>query len=133
VVGDASQAAGNAAAASTTSAAGSAAGTAAANATRNPLAGSVFSSAASAFGSKMAGGLFKKKPETPAPAAGNTSENALPPGMIQAAQISVETLSINAAAVPPEKFEIPAGWKRIEPKPKETGAKDFTCPTAAGS
>ena len=131
VVGDASQAAGNAAAASTASAAGSAAGTAAANATRNSAAGSVFSSAASAFGSKLAGGLFKKKAETPAPAAGNTAENALPSGMIQAAQISIETLSINAAAVPPEKFEIPAGWKRIEPKAtKDTGSKDFTCPTA---
>jgi len=133
VVGDASQAAGNAAAASTASAAGSAAGAAAANAAKNPLAGSVFSSAASAFGSKLAGGLFKKKAEAPAPAAGSTSENALPPGMIQAAQISIETTSINAAAVPPEKFEIPAGWKRIEPNPKETAPKEFTCPTAAGS
>jgi hypothetical protein len=132
VVGDASQAAGDAAAASTASAAGSAAGTAAAGAAKNPLAGSVFSSAASAFGSKLAGGLFKKKAETAAPAAGGTAENALPPGMIQAAQISVETTSINAASVPPEKFEIPAGWKRIEPKPKETAPKDFACPTAAG-
>ena len=133
VVGDASQAAGNAAAASTASAAGSAAGAAAANAARNPLAGSVLSSAASAFGSKLAGGLFKKKAETAAPAAGNPAENALPPAMVQAAQISVETTSINAAAVPLEKFEIPAGWKRIEPKAKETAPKEFTCPTAAGS
>jgi hypothetical protein len=141
VVADASQAAGNAAAdsatASSASAAGSAAGAAAANAARNPLAGSVLSSAASsaasAFGSKLAGSLFKKKAETPAPAAGNTSANALPPGMVQAAQISVETTSINAAAVPSEKFEIPAGWKRIEPKSKETAPKEFTCPTAAGS
>jgi hypothetical protein len=141
VVGDASQAAGNAAAGSATASsagvAGSAAGSAVANATKSPLAGSVFSSAASAaasaFGGKLAGGLFKKKAETPAPAAGNTSANALPPGMVQAAQISVETTSINAAAVPPEKFEIPAGWKRIEPKTKETASKEFTCPTAAGS
>ncbi|HEX8783667.1 MAG TPA: hypothetical protein VF764_09860 [Steroidobacteraceae bacterium] len=133
VVGDASQAAGNAAAASTASAAGSAAGAAAANAAKSPLAGSVLSSAASAFGSKLAGGLFKKKAETPAPAPGNASESALPPGMVQAAQISIETTSINAAAVAPEKFEIPAGWKRIEPKPKGTASKEFTCPTAAGS
>jgi hypothetical protein len=133
VVGDASQAAGNAAAASTTSAAGEVAGAAAANAAKNPIAGSVFSSAASAFGSKLAGGLFnKKKPDAPAPAAGagGTSGNALPPGMIQAAQISVETTSINTAAVPAERFEIPAGWKRVEPKTKDTGPKEFTCPTA---
>jgi hypothetical protein len=129
-LGDAGQAAGNAAAASTTSAAGSVAGTAAANAAKNPLAGSVFSSAASAFGSKLAGGLFKKKAETPGPAPGSAAENALPPGMAQAAQISIETTSINAAAVPPEKFEIPAGWKRVEPKTKETAPKEFTCPTA---
>jgi hypothetical protein len=130
VVGDASQAAGNAAAASTANAAGSAAGTAAGNAAKNPLAGSVFSSAASAFGSKLAGGLFKKKAETPPPAAGSPAENSLPPGMIQAAQLSIETTSIDAAAVPPEKFEIPAGWKRVEPKAKESAPKEFTCPTA---
>jgi hypothetical protein len=50
--------------------------------------------------------------------------------MVQAAQISIETTSINAAAVPAEKFEIPAGWKRVEPKTKETAPKEFTCPTA---
>jgi len=134
VVGDASQAAGDAAAASTTSAAGSVAGSAAASAAKNPVAGSVFSSAASAFGSKLAGGLFnKKKAETPAPAAGGASDNGLPPGMVQAAQISIETTSINAAAVPADKFEIPAGWKRIEPKTTETGPKEFTCPTTSGS
>jgi hypothetical protein len=129
-VGDASQAAGDAAAASTANAAGSVAGAAAANAAKNPIGGSVLSSAASAFGSKLAGGLFKKKTETPAPAPGSAPENALPPGMIQAAQITVETTSINAATVPAEKFEIPAGWKRVEPKPQETAPKEFTCPTA---
>ena len=129
VLGDASQAAGNAAADSTTGAAGSAAGTAAANASKNPLAGSVLSSAASAFGSKLAGGLFHKK-ETPAATPAGTPANALPPGMIQAAQISVEVTSINDAAVPADKFEIPAGWKRVEPKTKDTGSKEFSCPTA---
>lgn len=131
VVGDASQAAGNAAAASSASAASSAAGTAAANASKSPLAGSVFSSAASAFGSKLADGLFKKKAATPAASPAGTPDNALPPGMIQAAQISIETTSINDSAVPADKFEIPAGWKRVEPKPtKETGSKEFSCPTA---
>src|SRR5579864_804089 len=131
VIGDASQAAGNAAAASSTSAASSAAGSAAANASKNPLAGSVFSSAASAFGSKLADGLFKKKAATPAATPAGTPDNALPPGMIQAAQVSIETTSINDAAVSADKFEIPAGWKRVEPKPtKDTGSKEFSCPTA---
>ena len=131
VIGDASQAAGNAAAASSTSAASSAAGSAAANASKNPLAGSVFSSAATAFGSKLADGLFKKKAATPAATPAGTPDNALPPGMIQAAQVSIETTSINDAAVSADKFEIPAGWKRVEPKPtKDTGSKEFSCPTA---
>jgi hypothetical protein len=52
--------------------------------------------------------------------------------MIQAAQISIETTSIDSATVPPEKFEIPAGWKKVEPKAKDTASKEFTCP-AAGS
>jgi hypothetical protein len=129
-LGDASQAAGDAAAASSASAAGSAAGTAAAGAAKNPLAGSVFSSAASAFGSKLAGGLLHKKAETPAAAAGGTSDHALPPGMVQAAQISIETTSINTDPVRADKFEIPAGWKLVEPKKKENEPKEFTCPTA---
>jgi hypothetical protein len=133
VVGDASQAAGDAAAASAAGAAGSAAGAAAGNMAKNSVGGSVFSSAANAFGSKLASGLFsKKKADTPAPAPSGTSATAPPPGMIQAAQISIETTSIDASTVPPNKFEIPSGWKKVEPKARETGSKEFSCP-AAGS
>jgi hypothetical protein len=133
VVGDASQAAGDAAAASAAGAAGSAAGAAAGNMAKNSVGGSVFSSAANAFGSKLTSGLFsKKKADTPAPAPSGTSATAPPPGMIQAAQISIETTSIDASTVPPNKFEIPSGWKKVEPKAKETGSKEFSCP-AAGS
>jgi len=131
-LGDASQAAGNAAAASTASAAGSAAGAAAGDVAKNSAGSSIFSSAANAFGSKLASGLFKKKADTAAPAPGGAPDTGLPPGMIQAAQISIETTSIDAAAVSPEKFEIPAGWKKVEPKAKETASKEFACP-ASGS
>jgi hypothetical protein len=130
VLADANQAAGDAAAASATSAAGSAAGAAAGNVAKNSIGSSVFSSAANAFGSKLAGGLFKKKPDAAAPSSGAPANTALPAGMIQAAQISVETTSINASPVPAEKFDIPAGWKRVEPQPKETASKEFTCPTS---
>jgi hypothetical protein len=116
--GDGSQAA-------TDAAINSAASNAAANASKNALGSSALSSAASALSSKLAGGLFKKKADAAAPAA----ESALPPGMIQAAQISIETISISAAAVPAEKFEIPVGWKRVEPQAKDTGSKEFSCPT----
>jgi hypothetical protein len=131
-LGDASQAAGNAAAASTASAAGSAAGAAAGNMAKNSAGSSIFSSAANAFGSKLASGLFKKKADAAAPAPGSAPDTGIPPGMIQAAQISIETTLIDAAAVAPEKFEIPAGWKKVEPKAKETASKEFTCP-ASGS
>jgi len=133
VVGDASQAAGDAAAASAAGAAGSAAGAAAGNMAKNSVGGSVFSSAANAFGSKLASGLFsKKKADTPPPASSGTSATAPAPGMIQAAQISIETTSIDASTVAPNKFEIPSGWKKVEPKTKETGSKEFSCP-ASGS
>lgn len=132
VVGDASQAAGYAAASSSAGAAGSAAGTAAGNAAGNNAAGSIVGSAASAFGSKLVSGLFQKK-KAEAAAANTTAASAgapaspLPPGMIQAAQITMETTSINPAAVPPAQFDIPAGWKLIAPKP-EKAAKEFSCP-----
>jgi hypothetical protein len=100
---------------------------------KNSVGSSVFSSAANAFGSKLASGLFnKKKADTPPPAPSGTSATAPAPGMIQAAQISIETTSIDASTVPPNKFEIPSGWKKVEPKTKETGSKEFSCP-ASGS
>jgi hypothetical protein len=100
------------------------------NSVKNVMGSSPLSSAANAFGSKLVGGLFKKKTDTAAAAPGSAPDNALPPGMVQAVQITVETTSINAAAVPAEKFEIPAGWKKIEPQAKETSSKEFTCPTS---
>jgi hypothetical protein len=132
VVGDASQAAGNAAAGSAAGAAGSAAGTAAGNAASNSAAGSIMGSAASAFSSKLVSGLFaKKKTEAAAAntgaASAGTPASPLPPGMIQAAQFTIETTSINPAALPPAQFDIPAGWKLIPPQPQKA-AKEFSCP-----
>jgi len=129
-VTDASQAAGDAAAASAAGAAGSAAGAAAGNMAKNSAGGSIFSSAASTFGSKLTSGLFKKKADAAAPAANSAPDNGLPPGVVQAAQITVETTSIDASPVPADKFEIPAGWKKVEPKTKDTGSKEFSCPSA---
>jgi hypothetical protein len=64
-------------------------------------------------------------------AAANAARNPLAGSVLSSAASSAA--SAFGAAVPLEKFEIPAGWKRIEPKPKETAPKEFTCPTAAGS
>jgi len=128
VVGDATQAAGDAAAGSAANAAGSAAAAAATNAAGNTVGGSVLGSAASAFGSKLVGGLFnRKKPDSPSAGSAATSAgNGLPPGMVQAAQITIETTSIDAAAVPATQFDIPAGWTLIHPQ--ASASKEFSCP-----
>jgi hypothetical protein len=130
VVADAGQAAGNAAAGSAASAAGSAAGAAATNAAGNSAAGSVLGSAASAFGSKLTSGLFaKKKPDAAAGSQSGTSGSGLPPGMIQAAEITAEIISITSGAVPATQFDIPAGWKLIPPQPAKAH-EEFSCPKA---
>lgn len=127
-VADAGTAAGDAAAGASANAAGAAAGTAASNAAGNNYGGSILGSAASAFGSKLASGLFAKKkaaagtPASPGPGAAG----ALPPGMIQAAQFTMETTSIAAGPVPATQFDIPQGWKLVTPK--ERAQKEFSCP-----
>jgi hypothetical protein len=129
VVGDAGQAAAGAATGSASSAAGAAAGNAAANAVGNSGASSVASSAASAFGSKLVSGLFQKKSAAPpAPAASSAAASAPPaPGRVQAAEITIETTAITVGSVPPAQFDIPAGWKLVQPQPK--ASSEFTCPS----
>jgi hypothetical protein len=133
-VADAGQAAGNAATGSAAGAAGSAAGNAATNAAGSSAGGSVLGSAASAFSSKLVSGLFAKKKSDSANgssgsggAAGGTPGGGLPPGMVQAAQVTVETTSITPGAIPPARFDIPAGWKLVQPPPAKE-PKEFTCP-----
>ena len=127
-VSDASQAAGDAATSSAASAAGSAAGAAASNAAGNSAAGSVLGSAASAFGSKLVSGLFSKKKAEPAAAAPGDTSASLPPGMIQAAELSVETKSISNAAVPASEFDIPADWKLLSAPKGGAASKEVSCP-----
>ncbi len=90
--------------------------------------GSTLGSVASSLGGKLVGGLFaKKKQETPPP-----SSSPLPPGMVQAAQFTVETTAIPPGPIAPAQFEIPPGWQLITP-PAKTAAKEFTCPKIGGS
>jgi hypothetical protein len=131
VVGDAGQAAADAASSSASGAAGAAAGSAAANAIGNSAGSSVASSAASAFGSKLVSGLFQKKNAAPAAApAAAAPAAAAAPSMVQAAEITVETTAIRVGAVPPTQFDIPAGWRLVQPQPK--ASSEFTCPSSGG-
>jgi hypothetical protein len=90
-------------------------------------------SEASALASKLVGSLFakKKQPEAAPAKAGAASTAApaspLPPGLIQAAEFSVETTAITSGALPAAQFDIPAGWKLIPPQPPKA-SKEFSCP-----
>jgi len=130
MVGDAGQAAAGAATSSASSAAGAAAGNAAANAVGNSAASSVASTAVSAFGSKLVSGLFQKKSAPAAAPAAAAPATAPAPGMVQAAEITVETTAITVGTVPPAQFDIPAGWKLVQPQPKTSN--EFTCPSSGG-
>ena len=83
-------------------------------------------SAATAIGSKL-GSLFGKKKAAEAADPSTPAAPPLPPGMTQAAQFSVETKSITAGPVTPDEFEIPAGWKLVQPAQTKS-AKEFSCP-----
>jgi hypothetical protein len=83
-------------------------------------------SAATAIGSKFAG-LFGKKKADDTTDPSVPAASPLPPGMIQAAQFSVETKSITVGPVAPDEFEIPAGWKLVQPAQTKS-TKEFSCP-----
>jgi hypothetical protein len=91
---------------------------------------------ASNLGNKL-GGFFKKKPDassdqasaaSPASAAAPapSTPSTLPPGMVQAAQFTVETQSITSGSVDPAQFEVPAGWKLLAPEASKK--QDVSCP-----
>jgi hypothetical protein len=83
-------------------------------------------SAATAIGSKL-GGLFGKKKADATADPSTSAAPPLPPGMTQAAQFSVETKSITPGPVTPDEFEIPAGWKLVQPAQTKP-TKEFSCP-----
>jgi hypothetical protein len=134
VLGDAGAAAGQAAANSSQNEASNAAGQAIAQKAGSSAGGNIIGSAANAFSNKLIGGLFQKK-AAPAPAAAPAAGGggaAPAPGMVQAAQMTIETTAITTGAVPASQFDIPAGWKLIVPKPTAQKDEEFTCPKTGG-
>ncbi|HEX3846076.1 MAG TPA: hypothetical protein VHV81_01740 [Steroidobacteraceae bacterium] len=114
--------------------------------------------AGKALGS-LVGGLFKKKKAddsqspassdasgasaaTGASAAGAASAGAAPAAAgaadpyaqyVQIASYTSETVSIRTDPVPADRFEIPADWKKVIPKPSSAKDNDeFTCPKTGG-
>jgi hypothetical protein len=82
------------------------------------------------LGTKLVGGLFAKKKSPPADAPADALPGgALGPGMTQAALFSVETTSITPGPIPATQFDVPAGWKLIQPPPPQAN-KQSTCPKA---
>jgi hypothetical protein len=51
---------------------------------------------------------------------------------VQMAAFSSETVSINGDAIPADRFDIPADWKKDAPKTAKQGDDDFTCPKSGG-
>ena len=108
----------------------SAAEVAASKAADGSVGGTIASRTLSSVGGKLLSGLFNKKKkaestEAAAPKSGETAD----PNMVTLVKFSTETTAVTPGSVPAQRFEIPADWKRIEPK----AAKDeaFTCPKNA--
>jgi hypothetical protein len=82
----------------------------------------------------MIGGLFSKKKSADAPPPKDSSTAAAPaagapaPGMVTVAEFSVETTAISSGAIPPDQFEMPAGWKKVVPQERAEKSEEPTCP-----
>jgi hypothetical protein len=98
----------------------------------------------------LVGGLFHKKKtddsQTPASAATppDTATASSPPAapvtapaspdpyaqFIQLAAYTSETITISTAAISPDRFDVPADWKKDIPKAAKKADAEFTCPNS---
>ena len=77
---------------------------------------------AAAIAGRVIGGLFSKKAKPDETAAKSTASGESPApanGLMTIAEFTTETTALNTEAVPPDQFEIPAGWKKLQPKQDE--------------
>jgi hypothetical protein len=128
---------------------GSAGGDTSSGANGNPM--NNVAQAGKAIGSAL-GGLFHKKKtddsqsggaappdaastaSAPPPAAAAPATPSTPDPFaqyVQMAAFTTETVAINTDAVPADRFEVPANWKKIVPAPSKKGDDEFTCPKSA--
>lgn len=92
------------------------------------VGGMIASRTLSSVGGKLLSGMFAKKKKLEAETAGSGKPaEAAAPAMVTMVRVSTETTAIRTDAVAADRFEIPAGWKRIVPK--ATGKEEpFSCP-----
>ena len=109
--------------------AGSVANTAASKVSGGGLLGGVASGTISAVGSKMLSGVFKKKKPDAGEAGDAKPAEVAAPGMVTMVTFTTETTAIRTGPVPADRFEIPAGWKKIVPK-AQAKEEEFSCPAS---
>jgi hypothetical protein len=51
---------------------------------------------------------------------------------VQMAAFTMETVTISTDPVPADRFEVPADWKKVEPKAAKKGDEEFSCPKSGG-
>ncbi len=126
---NAGTAAGEAGAYSTQNAAGWGASEAVQKASGSSLGGYVAGSTAGAFTRNLVGGLFgkRKKADPAAPSSANPQSSATE-AATTVAEITVETTAIDPSPVAADQFEVPSGWKKLDPKPFGSEALP-NCPT----
>jgi hypothetical protein len=85
--------------------------------------------AASAAAPPDAAAAASASPSTAA-AAGSPGGGAGDPyaQFVRMATFTTETVTINAEAIPADRFEVPGDWKKEEPKASKQVDDDFTCP-----
>jgi hypothetical protein len=109
-------------------ASGSASGDSSAGDGSNPMAN--VGQAGKAIGS-LVGGLFHKKKTDDSQTAASAPPSSTPDPyaqFLQMAAFTSETVTINADAVPANRFEVPSDWKKEEPKATKQADEEFTCP-----
>lgn len=74
----------------------------------------------------LVGELFHKKKTDDSQTAGGATDPYAQ--HVQMATFTMETVTINTDAVPANRFEIPADWKKAMPKASKQDDEEFTCP-----
>jgi hypothetical protein len=117
---------------STAAAAGYSATDAAQRSTGSGPASYIAASTAGAFTRSLVGGLFAKhraESTSPTTTSGSTVSTVNGQTLRTFAEMTVETVSIDASPVVPTRFEIPAGYKKLTPAAAKTD-ESVSCPSS---